>query len=67
MAIKVVKPHVWSVVIGAVETLKCMKLFVSEVTVQLRRSLSYIHLQAPFFQTLDSAMHWINYYPADKY
>lgn len=39
MAIKVVKPHVWSVVIGAVETLKCMKLFVSEVTVQLRRSV----------------------------
>ena len=37
MAIKVVKPHVWSVVIGAIEPLRCMKLFVSEVTVLLRR------------------------------
>ena len=39
MAIKVVKPHVWSVVIGAVETLRYMKLFVFEVTVLLRRSV----------------------------
>ena len=23
--------------------------------------------QAPVVQTLDSAIHWINHYPADKY
>lgn len=39
MAVKVVKPHVWSVVIGAVDTLRYMKLFVLKVTVLLRRSV----------------------------
>ena len=67
MAVKVVKPHVWSVVIGAVDTLRYMKLFVFEVTVLCVDRLSYIHLQAPVVQTLDSAIHWIKHYPADKY
>ena len=27
----------------------------------------HIHDQAPVVQTLDSAFHWINRYPVDKY
>ena len=38
----------------------------------LNRSCSFLiggisDYQAPVVQTLDSAIHWINHYPADKY